>query len=181
MDTEPYQIIRNNVQYHALILDAFYKKELSEMINTFVIFISPGKQIRRNVKFKMDGPGEHYYTDMCETLGTDGNPRDLIGKAVCLHFEKNGDFQNMRVDALISKEELEEALAEMEDDEEERPGKRKKVSKISKTTKQKAHKKRAVRRGEDDTDESEKLDDESDEDIEGEDYSELDDDFSDFD
>lgn len=162
VNTDPYQIIQNDKEYPSLIVDAWHNKERWEIGIGFIVFTSP-VGVRREVKFRTNGAGVHFYEEMCETIGTNGNPSELIGKAVYLHFEKNGEFQNVRVDELISKEELQEVLAEMEDDEEERPRKTGKGSKASKFG------------------ESEESDVDSDEDTDIGHDSEYDDDFSDFD
>lgn len=178
--TDHYQIIRNDKDYLAFIVDSWYDKEKGEIGVGFIVFTSP-IGVRREIKFRTNSVGVHFYDELCDTVGTSGNPCELIGKAVHLHFEKNGEFQNVRVDALISKEDLQEALAEMESDEEEIPRKKSKGSKTSKVRKQKAHKERTVKRDEDDFDESEESEVDLDEDTDSEYDSEYDDDFSDFD
>lgn len=133
-NSDHYQIIRNDKDYPAFIVDAWYDKEKGEIGVGFIVFTSP-VGVRREVKFRTNSAGVHFYEELCDTVGTSGNPCELIGKAVYLHFEKNGEFQNVRVDTLISKEDLQEALAEMESDEEERPKKKSKGSKASKVRK----------------------------------------------
>lgn len=178
--TDGFQIIQNDKVYPAFFTDAWHDKEKKEIGANTVVFNSPAG-VRREFKFRTDSAAIHYYEELCDTVGTNGNPYELIGKAVYLHFEKNGDFQNVKVDELISKEELQEALAEMEDDEEERPRKTSKGSKASKVGKQKAHKKRNTKRDEDDFDGLEELEDDFDEDNDREYYSDSDDEFDDFD
>lgn len=178
--TDDFSIIRNDKAYLALITDAWHDKEKKELGVSTVVFTSP-VGVRRDFRFRTDSAAVHYYEELCDTVGTNGNPCELIGKAVILHFEKNGDFQNVRVDENISKEDLQENLAEMQDDEEERPRKKSKGSKASQGGKQKSYKKRNGRRNEDYFAEEEELDDDFDEDIDTEDDSDYDDDFDDFD
>lgn len=178
--TDDFQIIRNDEVYPALFTDAWHDKEKKEIGADAVVFTSL-TGVKREFKFRTDSAAIRYYEELCDTIGTNGNPCELIGKAVYLHFEKNGDFQNVRVDEIISKEELQEALAEMESDEEERPRKKSKGSKASTVRKQKAHKKRNTKRDEDDFDGLEELEDDFDEDNDREYYSDSDDEFDDFD
>lgn len=174
VDTDHYQIIRNNKAYHALFMDAWHDKEKKELGVNAVVFTSP-IGVRRDFKFRTDSVAVHYYEELCDTVGTNGNPCELIGKAVILHFEKNGDFQNVRVDGLISREELQEALAEMEEDEEERPRNKNRSSKTSKVRNQNTHKKKNTGKEADDFDEEAEREDDFDEE------DELDEDLADFD
>lgn len=178
--TDDFSIIRNDKAYPALFMDAWHDKEKKELgVNAVVFTSSVG--VRRDFKFRTDSAAVHYYEELCDTVGTNGNPCELIGKAVILHFEKNGDFQNVRVDEIISKEDLQETLAEMQDDEEERPRKKGKRGKASQRGKQKAYKKRNARRNGDYFAEEEELDDDFDEDTDTEYDSDRGDDFEDFD
>lgn len=179
MNTDHYQIIQSGKPYPAFTVDAWYDKEKGEIIVCFIVFVSP-VGVRREIKFRTNGVGAHFYDEMCETVGTNGNPCDLIGKAVYLHFEKNGEFQNVRVDMLISKEELQEALEEMEEGD-VMPRKKSKSGKVSKVKKQQSNKKQNPRRETDDFDELEELEEDLDEDAEMEYDSDADDDFDDFD
>lgn len=156
-----FPIIRNERVYPALFTNAWIDKEKKEIVVRIVIFASP-TGVEREFKFRTDTVAVHYYEELCDTVGTNGNPSELIEKAVHLHLEKNGNFQNLIVDELISIEELQEVHAEMEDEEE---GSRKKSRSIktSKVRKQKSHKSKNVRSKSDDSGETEESDDFEDE------------------
>lgn len=111
------KIIRNNKEYPAFIVNAFLNEEKTAVVVRFVIYNS-SIGTEREVKFRIDSGARYYYEEMCEMIGTDGNPDDLIGKAVFLHLEKNERFQNVKIDARISRKELREIIAEMENEEE---------------------------------------------------------------
>lgn len=110
-----FQLIQINKVYPALIIDAWFDKKISEIGIELVVFNSPSGT-RRKAKFRTDSAAIYHYQDICDTIGTDGNPRELIGKSVFLHYEKNGDFQNLKIDERVSKEELQEALEEQEEE-----------------------------------------------------------------
>lgn len=179
VDTGDFSIIRNDKVYPALFTDAWHDKEKNEIKVDAIVFASP-KGTKREFKYRTNSAALVHYEELCDTLGTNGNPCELIGKAAYLHFERNGDFQNVRIDERISRSELREAIAEMEDDVEERPRKKDKAERSVKVKRQKSCKQRYPHREEDDFDEAEESEDDFDEDTEDDLYSDMDDDFSDF-
>lgn len=107
-----FKTIQNGQSYPALISNVRFDEEKEEIIVEFLVFVS-ASEVRRERKFKTSGNARYFYDDLCNTLGTDGDPSQLLGRAMVLHFEQNGDFQNVRADARISMEELDEAIARM--------------------------------------------------------------------
>lgn len=58
-------------------------------------------------------------------MGIGGDTSDLIGKFVYMHIERNGDFQNLHIEAEMDRSEFEELISDIN----------KKSTKAKKTTK----------------------------------------------
>lgn len=127
-----YQIIKSNITYPAFIKNAEYREETDEMVIQFVVFNSlAGRECE--AKFRMNNASSHYYDEICDIIGSEGQPESLIGKTVYLHYENNNGFQNVKVESLITLEELNQYLEDLEQtlEEYEKPKKRiKKKKKI---------------------------------------------------
>ncbi len=96
--------------YPAVITDAECREEEEEIWLYRSVFKSSSIFSSKIEKFKMNGGNSFIYDEICATLGTDGNPVDLIGKFVAIHIERNGDFQNLKVDAEIDEDEFREMI-----------------------------------------------------------------------
>lgn len=108
-----YKIIRSEISYPAYIVNAEHNEERAEMVITFVVFTTPAG-IRREISFRMNTAASYYYDEICNIIGTNGDPNQLIGKSVMLHFEDKNGFQNVRVEVSITQAELNEFLTDME-------------------------------------------------------------------
>ena len=62
----------------------------------------------------MNTASRTYYDMICNTLGTEGNPSDLIGKYIEFHYEENQGFENLRIDREESEDELADYLYRVE-------------------------------------------------------------------
>lgn len=107
-----YCMLNSDEMYPALISDAEYVEEDSS-ITMHLNVIKGSSCIERKFTFKVSNGNSARYDAICETLGTDGNPLDLIGKCVYIHLERNGDYQNLRVDAEMDESEFEEMVCEI--------------------------------------------------------------------
>jgi len=124
-----YYILNSDETYPAFIMDAEYNEEDSFIV-LYLTIIKGAIPIERNFRFKVfSGNSSSQYDAICETLGTSGNPSDLIGKCVYIHIEKNGDYQNLRVDAEMEKSEFEEMISAINN----KSTKAKKTTKSNKT------------------------------------------------
>ena len=112
-----FKIIKDDTVYPALILDAYANEDWTEIEVLFIVYNSPWGT-KWKVKFKVTGDAVRYYEEFCDMLDADGNPEKLIGKCAFLHLKKNGIFKNVRIDALISRKELRQAVAELEREDE---------------------------------------------------------------
>ncbi len=101
-----HQIIKLDQPLPADIINAEYKEEEDMILLDFTIFTSPWSSTKRIARFKMDGMGAVFYDRICEILGTDGNPADLIGKYAVIHIERKGDFENLKVDYEMDEQEF---------------------------------------------------------------------------
>lgn len=109
-----YCILNSDETYPAVIVDAEYNnKEDNSFIVLKLVVVKDSLQIERTFTFKFYNGSFGPYDSICETLGTSGSPSDLIGKCVYMHIERNGDYQNLRVDAEMEKSEFEEMISDM--------------------------------------------------------------------
>ncbi len=107
-----YCMLNSDETYPALIMDAEYHED-DLVIVLYLAIIKGSSCIEKNFKFKVSNGSSTRYDVICETLGTNGNPSDLIGKCVYIHIERNGDFQNLRVEAEMDKDEFEEMISDI--------------------------------------------------------------------
>lgn len=105
-----YYMLNSNETYPALIMDAEYIEDESVIVLHLAI-IKGLSCIERFFKFKVFNGSSARYDAICEILGTNGNPSDLISKCFYMHIERNGDFQNLRVEAEMDKNEFEEMIS----------------------------------------------------------------------
>ncbi len=91
-----YRAIAENKSYYALIVNAVYDNNTIR-IDLQVFNTSEGT--RRSFKFSTD-KAQIYYDEICDTLGTSGDPSELIEKVILMHLERNGQFQNLKVESL---------------------------------------------------------------------------------
>lgn len=105
-----YCMLNSDETYSALVLDAEYMEDDSFIVLCLAI-IKGASCIERTFKFKVFNGSSIQYDAICETLGTEGDPSDLIGKCVYMHIERNGDYQNLRVEAEMDKSEFEEMIS----------------------------------------------------------------------
>lgn len=142
LNTDEFKMPQENEVYPALILDAWFDSEKQEIKIEFIIFASL-VGTRWEVQFRTNSKAINYYREICKTIGSNNNPRNLIGKSVFLHLERNGGFLNVRVDESISEEELQDILAEMEDEEKNKKERKniKKMKVKAKKSKTKTHSK----------------------------------------
>lgn len=103
-----YFIPQPDKAYPTLFINAEYKGE--EIWVCRSIFKNRSIFSRKIEKFKINGGNSFIYDDICAALGTDGNPADLIEKFAVCHIERNGNFQNLKVDAEIEEDEFWEML-----------------------------------------------------------------------
>ena len=107
-----YCTLNSDETYPAFIIDAEYIEEDSS-IAVYLNVIKGSSCIERKFTFKVSNGSAARYDAICETLGTDGNPANLIGKCIYMHLERNGDYQNLRVDAEMDESEFEEMVCEL--------------------------------------------------------------------
>lgn len=107
-----YCMLNSDEAYPAFITDAEYIKDDSAIV-LYLAIIKGSSCIERSFKFKVFNGSSARYEAICETLGTDGNPSDLIGKCIYMHIERNGDYQNLRVDAEMDESEFKEMISDV--------------------------------------------------------------------
>lgn len=107
-----YCMLNSDEVYPALISDAEYIEDDSAIV-VYLNIIKGSSCIERKFSFKVSNGNSARYDAICETLETDGNPLDLIGKCIYMHLERNGDYQNLRVDAEMDESEFEEMVCKL--------------------------------------------------------------------
>lgn len=107
-----YCMLNSDETYSALVLDAEYMENDSAIALCLAI-IKGSSCIERTFTFKVFNGSSARYEAICETLGTNGDPTNLIGKCVYMHIERNGDYQNLRVEAEMDKSEFEEMISDI--------------------------------------------------------------------
>ncbi len=107
-----YCMLKSDEVYSAIITDAECDEEDS-MIVLYLTIIKDSSYVERDFSFKLINGISGWYENICETLGTNGNPSDLIGKCIYMYIEKNGNYQNLRVNAEMDKEDFEKMISDI--------------------------------------------------------------------
>ena len=109
-----YRVPKLNVPYHGLIsnvsMDELYG-DIEVEVRGYQYSVKPST---RKLKFNTNSPNIRYYHDICNTLGTSGDPSELIGKYIEFHLEQNKEYVNLRIDREESEDEFVDYLSRIE-------------------------------------------------------------------
>ena len=106
-----YVIIENNKEYPAVILNVNLQEDPKAVCVEFLIYnTADGKD--KKYTFYLNGMGEVYYRQFCELLNVKSY-KSLLGKLLSLHFEANGEYQNIKADAELTAEDIEEHIKKL--------------------------------------------------------------------
>lgn len=111
VNAQNYVLIESDKEYPAVILDVSLSNNQNAVDVEFLVY-NTADGTSKNHRFFLNGQGEFYFQQFCKTLGVKSYKK-LPGKMLSLHFTQNGDFQNVRADAELSKADIEEHICKL--------------------------------------------------------------------
>ena len=110
-----YRVTKLNVPCHGVFSNAIMNDVTGDIELEVRGYQDSIKPFTRKHRYNVNSQSIRYYDDICNTLGTSGEPSELIGKYIEFHLEENKGFENLRVDREESEDEFVDYLTRIEE------------------------------------------------------------------